>query len=74
MPLELAETDASTLALLSNAPLDPAYPVAMPPDPVYPGQTRAPLAQEPAEPAFLDRLLHGADSSIFALRWTLPVR
>src|SRR3989441_602712 len=35
---------------------------------------RAPLAQEPAEPALLDRLLHGADSSIFALGWTLPVR
>src|SRR5574338_75006 len=32
MPLEL------------DAPLDSAYPLVTPPDPVYPGQTRAPLA------------------------------
>ena len=32
MPLEL------------DAPLDSAYPIVTPPDPVYPGQTRAPLA------------------------------
>ena len=36
--------------------------------------TRTPLAQQPADPARLDHFLHGADSSIFALRWTLPVR
>jgi hypothetical protein len=77
MPLELAETDASTLALLSNAPLDPAYPVAMPPDPVYPGQTRAPLAHpldEIATPAIWSRLALPLERALQALWETLGLR
>ncbi len=77
MPLELAETDASTLALLSNAPLDPAYPVAMPPDPVYPGQTRAPLAHpldEIATPAIWSRLALPLERALESLWETLALR
>jgi hypothetical protein len=49
MPLEL------------DAPLDSAYPLDTPPDPVYPGQTRAPLASpldEIATPSIWSVLAH----------------
>src|SRR5258705_10442795 len=49
MPLEL------------DAPLDSAYPLTTPPDPVYPGQTRAPLAtplDEIATPSIWSVLAH----------------
>src|SRR5258705_5382138 len=44
-----------------DAPLDSAYPLVTPPDPVYPGQTRAPLAtplDEIATPSIWSVLAH----------------
>ncbi|HTO09530.1 MAG TPA: hypothetical protein VMR86_20940 [Myxococcota bacterium] len=72
MPPELAAT-----ALLSDSPLDPAYPVVTPPDPVYPGQTRAPLASpldEIATPAIWSRLSSPLERVLVALWETLGLR
>jgi hypothetical protein len=77
MPLELAEADVATLALLSNVPLDPAYPVSTPPDPMHPGQTRAPLAHpldEIATPAIWSRLSLPLERALAALWETLGLR
>jgi hypothetical protein len=74
MPLELAGTPA---ALLSDSPLDPAYPVVTPPDPVYPGQTRAPLGHplsEIATPALWSRLSQPLERALLALWETLRLR
>jgi hypothetical protein len=75
-PLELDPSD-SPLALFSDAPLDPAYPVATPPDPVYPGQTRAPLAQpldEIATPAIWSRLALPLERALVTLWESLALR
>jgi hypothetical protein len=75
MPLELAET--SPLTLLSDAPLDPAYPVVTPPDPVFPGQTRAPLAHpldEIATPAIWSRLALPLERALAELWQALSLR
>lgn len=77
MPLELAEADVAILALLSNVPLDPAYPVSTPPDPMHPGQTRAPLAHpldEIATPAIWSRLSLPLERALAALWETLGLR
>src|SRR5262245_63119922 len=77
MPLELADTDTPAHALFSDAPLDPAYPVAMPPDPVYPGQTRAPLANpldEIATPAIWSRLALPLERALVTLWEALGLR
>jgi len=68
MPPELAAP------LLSDSPLDPAYPVVTPLDPVYPGQTRAPLASpldEIATPALWSRLAEPLERALVALWQTL---
>ncbi|MFI5317110.1 MAG: hypothetical protein ACHQ6T_15520 [Myxococcota bacterium] len=77
MPLELSAPDASPLALFSDAPLDPAYPVVTPPDPVFPGQTRAPLAHpldEVATPAIWSRLALPLERALQVLWETLALR
>jgi hypothetical protein len=58
MPLEL------------DAPLDSAYPLVTPPDPVYPGQTRAPLAtplDEIATPSIWSVLAHPLERAMVEL-------
>lgn len=77
MPRELAETDAPSFAHFEDSPLDPAYPVAMPPDPVYPGQTRAPLAHpldEIATPAIWSRLAFPLERALVTLWESLGLR
>ncbi len=77
MPLELADTDTHAQPLFSDAPLDPAYPVAMPPDPVFPGQTRAPLAHpldEIATPAIWSRLALPLERALVTLWEALGLR
>jgi hypothetical protein len=64
-------------SLLSDSPLDPAYPVVTPLDPVYPGQTRAPLASpldEIATPAIWSRLSQPLERAQQALWETLGLR
>lgn len=76
MPLELDAPDVSALAL-SDAPLDPAYPVVTPPDPVYPGQTRAPLAHpldEIATPAIWSRLAQPLERALWVFWEALSLR
>jgi len=58
MPLEL------------DAPLDSAYPLVTPPDPIYPGQTRAPLAtplDEIATPSIWSVLAHPFERALVEL-------
>ena len=64
-------------SVLSDSPLDPAYPVVTPLDPVYPGQTRAPLASpldEIATPAIWSRLSQPLERAQQALWETLGLR
>lgn len=53
-----------------DAPLDSAYPIVTPPDPVYPGQTRAPLASpldEIATPSIWSVLAHPFERALVEL-------
>jgi hypothetical protein len=64
-------------SLLSDSPLDPAYPVVTPLDPMFPGQTRAPLASpldEIATPAIWSRLAEPLERTLSALWETLSLR
>jgi hypothetical protein len=79
MPIELAATPTapSSSALLSDSPLDPAYPVVTPLDPVYPAQTRAPLGHpldEIATPALWSRVALPLERALVQLWETLRLR
>jgi hypothetical protein len=58
-------------------PLDPAYPQTTPPDPVYPGQTRAPLRSpldQIATPSTWSRLAHPLERTLATFWQCLALR